>query len=102
VNTTCLSFQTSRAISPKRTVSDSWLGSGTFGYRRCLSDETDQGFANGGILMAENGGKTAGSGSKSGGKSASASSATKSSSGKQGGSHDQHTKAGEQSHKSSK
>jgi hypothetical protein len=56
----------------------------------------------GGIPMAETGGKTAGSGSKSGGKSASTSAASKSSSGKQGGSHDQHAKAGEQSHKGSK
>jgi hypothetical protein len=89
-------------ISPKRTIPDSSLVGGTFGGGRCLFDETDQGFANGGILMAENGGKTADSGSKSGGKSASASSASKSASGKQGGSHDQHTKAGEQSHKGSK
>ena len=42
-------------------------------------------------------------GSKSGGsKSASSSDKSSSSSGKQGGSHEQHVKAGEQSHKNSK
>ena len=42
-------------------------------------------------------------GSKSGGtKSAASKESTSSSSGKQGGSHEQHVKAGEQSHKNSK
>lgn len=55
------------------------------------------------IMASTSGSQGSKAGSKSGGaKSASSKESSSSSSGKQGGSHEQHVKAGEQSHKNSK
>lgn len=52
--------------------------------------------------MASTGTSQTKGGSKSGGSKSASSEKTSSSSGKQGGSHEQHVKAGQQSHKNSK